>query len=254
MKKLVLFFSFFFVATVTAIAQDFGLNIQTGIRSQYVGPDGLMFYRNPVLQGSFALEHKITGLYFDLWYSAGLDFYGPRDWGDEIDYTIGWVNNKKSPLRINVSLSYFDNFKIFHGPNNDVIKGNLRFELPTKVNDWLVLSPYVNYITFRIPGKNNPLIGGNLFSLGLSDEIGFTPVTKTLSLFQITRDDGAFGVEPGYMFKTSLSFALKLTDHLDWCIVEATLYSPLGQRKITNEELKYMPREWIISTCLSWNM
>lgn len=55
MKKLVLFFSLCILSNTTIIAQNFNFKGQTGILTKYVGPDGLLFYKNPVLQGNFTL-------------------------------------------------------------------------------------------------------------------------------------------------------------------------------------------------------
>ncbi len=247
MKKL---FVFLMIVTcfVTLKAQDsanvFNINGQNVIRSKYVGPDGLQFYGDPVLQSSITLNHK-SGLFFDLWYSTGFNSKFSNDWDDEIDYTFGW-NGKISQFMLSSSLSYFDNFKNFNFTYNDVVKGNIHLGYPKQIKPWLKVVPYLDYSTFIIPNKNTPFVGGNLYSIGIDNEIIITEKIKVTPLVQFTFDDGAFGAKSGTLLKLSSNLNWTLSKHFVWNVVEVTFYSPSNKREMKNEI--------VLGTGLSWNL
>jgi hypothetical protein len=89
MKKFMIFLMLAMCLANFALAQKFNLSAQTTVRSKYVGPEGLSFYPNPVLQTGVTLELK-SGLFFDVWDSVGFDGKWSKNWDDEVDYTVGW--------------------------------------------------------------------------------------------------------------------------------------------------------------------
>jgi len=246
MKKLVAFLFFVMVSciTVTVNAQDFSLNGQTMVRSKYVGPDGLQFYGDPVIQSNFTLNHK-SGLFFDLWISSGFNTKFSNDWDDEIDYTLGW-SGKISSFLLNSSLSYFDDFDNFNFTYNDVGKGNIHLGYPKQIKPWLKVVPYVDYITFIIPNKNTPFNGGNMYSVGFDNEIIITEKIKVTPLIQFSLDDGALGVKAGSLLKLASNLNWTLSKHFVWNVVEATFYSPSNKRG--------MKDELVLGAGLSWNL
>lgn len=248
MKNLVLLLIMvaYFVSPNNTNAQDsttiFSLNGQSVVRSKYVGPDGLQFYGDPVLQSNITLNHK-SGLFFDLWYSTGFNSQFSNDWDDEIDYTLGW-SGKVYKFGLNSSLSYFDNFKNFNFTYNDVVKGNIHLSYPRQIKPWLKVMPYLDYIFYIIPNQKTPFNGGNLCSIGLDNEIAITEKIKTTPLIQFTWDDGAFETKPGTMLKLSSNLNWTLSKHFVWNIIETTFYSPAHKREMKNE--------FVLGTGLSW--
>jgi hypothetical protein len=244
MKNFIAFFVIVTCISVTVYAQNFSLDGQTIIRSKYVGPDGLQFYENPVIQSNITLKHK-SGLFFDLWHSTGFNSDWSTDWDDEIDYTIGW-KGKISPLSLNVLLSYFDNFKNWDFTYNDVIKGNINLGYPKQIYHWLKISPFIDYTTFIIPNKSTPFGGGNLYSFGFDNEINITEKIKVTPLIKFIWDDGAFDVKAGSLIKLSSSLKLTLSEHITANVIEVAYYSLFKKREMKNE--------FVIGTGISWNL
>jgi len=250
MKNLAVLFLIMFTCFVAlnTNAQDstaiFSLNGQSIVRSKYVGPDGLQFYGDPVLQSSVTVNHK-SGLFFDLWYSTGFNSQFSNDWDDEIDYTLGW-SGEVSNFELGSSLSYFDNFKNLNFTYNDVVKGNVHLGYPKQIKPWLRFVPYLDYVTFIVPNKRTPFVGGNLYSIGSGSEIILTNKMKIAPLIQFTWDDGAFGVRSGHFIKLSSNLNWTLSKHFIWNVLEATFYSPSNRRE--------MKKEFVLGTGLSWNL
>lgn len=244
MKKSVLLFSFSVLVICTVMAQDFNLSGQKVLRSKYVGPDGLTFYDKPVIQGNITLDHK-SGFFVDLWISSGLNTNWSTDWDDEMDYTLGW-SGKIKPIQISTSISYFDDINIWQFSYNDVIKSEVRIDLPKKINKWLEVIYFVDYANYFIPDKKTPFNGGNIYSLGIDNEIIISEKIKITPSVQFSYDDGAFEVKPGCFIKMSSNLNLTLTKHFVWNIVEATFYGPLGEREMKNQ--------LILGTGLSWTL
>jgi hypothetical protein len=202
-----------------------------------------MFYKYPVNQSFITLAHNKTGLYFELWGSTGLK-NGKTSWDDEVDYTAG-IKNTIYPLSFDISLSYFDNFDVFKGPKNDVVKGKINLSFPLDTVGWFKSSTYVNSTMFIVPSKHTTFNGGSLYSVGFESNISYSKI-NLVSLAQLTWDDGAFDVKNGFLFKFSTGLNYLISKHLTLNVFNVDAYLPLGKRGI--------PNQFVYSSGLSWNL
>jgi hypothetical protein len=242
MKRIIAFL-FFCIPVVAISAQDstnfLKVEVQSKFRSKYVGPNGSEFYSKPVVQSFVNLEH--AGLYLELWNSKGFNNWS-TDFSDEIDYTLGY-SGTLYPLSLNVSMSYFDNFRVFSGSKNDVVKGYIGLDFAVDTTGWFKLTTFVSSAMYITPSKKTEFSGGTIVSVGLNNEISVRKL-KLNSLVQLTLDDGVFqtrdengvfGKKGGFMFKFSTGLNLILSKHFNLNIIEITTYSPLGKRGMPNQ-------------------
>jgi hypothetical protein len=237
MKKLMVFFLLCLFGLSPILAQNFQLEIQSLVRSKYVGPNGATYYKDPVIQSYVNLQHK-SGIFAEVWISKGIENSWSKNYGDEIDYTLGW-NGMISIFKLFASVSYFDNFKIFDGPSNDVIRGTGRIDFSKQITGWYKITPYLSCLSYWIPGKgkDNPLYGGRgtLYSVGVDNEIALSKMFTATYQLQLTRDDGLLGEKPGYLFRFLPTLSCTLSKHFD-LYVETMVYCPSAKRVMTKKE------------------
>lgn len=226
-----------------ARTKDFSFSSNLFVRSKYVGPSGLVFYPDPVTQGSFTIIHK-SGFFFDLWGSTGFNRDWSKDWDDEIDYTLGY-NGELEYLNLSISVSYFDDFPVGRFAYNDVIMTNLRIDDRKKINCFFYLTPFFKYNNYIIPDKKTPFKGGNLFSVGVDSDYILLHRVKLNSSLQTLFDDGAFGSKAGLLLKGASALELLLSKKASWNMISIEAYVPIGNRGFDHQ--------FVFSSGLSFN-
>lgn len=139
----------------------FELSVGVDYYSAYMGSlTGYEFYNGSVLQPSFTVAHKKTGLYFTTWGSYSLaGSMNSNNGGSEIDITLGIANNV-GPLKANAYYAFYNLYSLTKWGNGDIHAFGLKLEWP--INE--MFAPYVM-------AEYNHAIGQSEFN-GLAYRVG----------------------------------------------------------------------------------
>lgn len=199
-KTVVFAFGIFITAPVVAEAQS--LDTTCEVWSKYHGSDGNVFDEDPSVQCSATLSAD-SGLYGGVWVAQ--DFDNVTDFGDEIDFYVGYGGELGGGFTFDASLQYFalSNF-------GDVWNSYIQISAPSiELMNGVNMTPYVKFDHY-FPVGDDPAAGtlirvGPAFNadLGNSWSLGFDP--------QVFHDDGAFGNYEGYVLfaNASLGYAFE---------------------------------------------
>ena len=182
----------FFAASV-ASAQE--VTVTSMVKGAYLGPDGAVWYRHPLLQSDIFVAWD-NGVYADLWTSTG--FNTRKDWDKETDITLGY-GGKFRQLNYSVEGVYF---AVMDG---DILHGKLELSVETPK-----VSPFVRVMGYVPTRKGGPkegvlLVGGF--------KTGFAPSDKVeISLEGSGRhDSGAFGYDEAWLVQGKVGVGVALT-------------------------------------------
>ncbi len=202
------------VAKEVETADSWSYTVVSRVLSQYLGLNGAVFHKKPVLQTSFTASHA-NGLYLDLWTSVGLadKRYG-NNFGDEIDLTAGWAGSKFD-IDWDVGLSYIIAGNMGHSDDDfwwQYIEGKKTFEL----GESQTLSPFGRVEWFantELQPIKPYLEAGAYHSWQISESVSLQ------SRGSMLWDSGVFGFRSG--------FVARYKGSLDWKICEnVTLEAP----------------------------
>lgn len=194
-------------------------------------------------QSEIGVETK-WGIYATIWHSTDFDSDPSGDYGDELDYYLGWAGNV-GPVSLDVGFSYFDAIELFRGAKDDTFYLYARvgktFESKTgSYTPFLKGNLYIN-------GRGSEVEGGTVVTAGLEYEPPL-PI-EWLSLparFQIGYDDGAFGNDNGFIS----GFALEA----NWQVSERfSITAPILQVSIPLTTHDERETEWVIGGGIVFN-
>lgn len=193
------------VAAETEEENKLNLSLSTKIWSEYLFTNGAIFHDEPVVQTDLFVELP-HGFYFDLWWSVGLDGTdASSDFGDEIDYTVGWAGNF-GKLDVDLGIAYFDLFELFDaGGDGDVLQPYIELGKTLKLGEKHKLTLNTAF-QWQQPLKNSMSSGGYLIG-GVSDLWQISPTVSINSEVSVLYDTGAYNYDNGLVgfvnFETS---------------------------------------------------
>jgi hypothetical protein len=225
------------------------ISIGTEFWSKYIFSNGFVAHDAPVSQTNFRLTLE-GGLYVNLWGSVALaDRDADPNYGDEVDYTVGYVTNfgEKDGITLDVSLSYYDLADVFVMPQGDVVQFAAEISKPFEFNAWgteNTLSPYLRgELVFGLDGENQ----GALYAhLGVRHRIQLWENFSFNQRLTMVYDSGDFGFESGFVPGYGAAFTWHITPTIDWDIrFKATF--PIGDTRDDRDT------EWAIGSGIRWS-
>ena len=218
-------------AQVDVDTQDFDVPEQVTMTlsvdwlSEYVA-DGIVFLDKPVVQTDLyvTLPH---GIYLDIWHSVGLnDGNFSSDFGDEIDYTIGWSGNIKDNLVLNVGIAYFDLVDVGTF-SSDMVQLYAELSTEAEVGN-LTISPFIELEQHWVVGWPG-VEGGLQVITGVRHNTPLFLDDLDLSQrFQITYDSGVAGFDSGFIGEYCAGISWQVTDMMSVTPIQLKISSPLG--------------------------
>lgn len=104
-SKLLVVAAISIVVTSNSRSQEITANLEW--KSSYVLMDNAgLFYDDPVIQGDITAAFS-NGTYACIWFSTSPDTGWGEDWGDEIDFIVGWAGDIGNGFKMNASVFYF---------------------------------------------------------------------------------------------------------------------------------------------------
>lgn len=190
-----------FAGLARADGDDFKVTLSSRVWSKYVVGAGITLHKKPALQTDLFVLSP-WGFYVDIWQSAGMDGTSPNsDFGDEIDYTLGW-RGKSGNTGLNFGVSYFDVYKLFGAPKEDVVQlyGEVNHTFPIGNH---VVAPFVRLeYSMRPPGSTARTQASVLVSSGAAH---FAPLLNKVSIFNkawLAYDSGRLTGQEIFLFQS----------------------------------------------------
>lgn len=163
--------------------------------SKYLGLDGAVFHKNPVLQSSLTIAH-MSGAYVGFWKSVALtDFRANPNFGREEDYTLGF-SRKVGKGVLDASATYFNVTPLGKMREGDLLQTSVMASgyLPIKIP---------NYVWVRrvAPLKDGLPPGGWFVHVGAAKESKLARKARLTIGAEAVFDSGAFGFNPSGLLR-----------------------------------------------------
>jgi len=211
-------------------------SFSTGFANKYIAfGSGSELYGKAVNQTDFNVAFE-NGVYVDLWGSKALNAgsWG-SNFGDEVDYGIGWAGKIGNGFSLNAGVTYFDEPMAGTFGECDVWYTHVKVSHDLELNGlgtFNAFGAYENYTT--MPGTSYE--GGNIWSVGLSKTQSYKDLSVNASEVLIY-DEGAFGNDRGLLAKFGLELDWKVTKHVTLVAPSVTFYVPVTVSDSRNNEL-----------------
>lgn len=180
---------FFSVNSNAAEEPKFSVALDAAYYSHYVGEiSGNVSHDNSVFQQSVTLTHNPSGIYALVWNS-----YSPKggvnsDYGDEVDYIIGFSKEIRG-FTVDAGYAFYDLHKIGH-TEGDLHALYLNVDAP-EIHS---IVPYLK-VEINLSTDKDILEGGVMYRAGIKHSIEIAKQTIDLDL-SIAGNDGAYGYVP----------------------------------------------------------
>jgi hypothetical protein len=205
------------LTAIVAILMMVGVaQAETEVTSHVFSQEGFVYHDKPVIQTE-VFTYYDSGLYTVLWASFGLDDADlSSNWGDEMDYVIGWYGHVKGQ-RLDLSLAYFDTWDIGHVPNGDLIQAKAVYGL----GQWYINGHSLRRsvgVKYRHEAKGNE--DGFYTSLNLRHDRALTQALTVGQDFTITHDSGVCGADEGIIGKYGFDMNYTIASGIDLDLVK----------------------------------
>jgi len=181
--------------------------------------------------------------YLDAFWSVGLnDNNLSSDAGDEIDWTVGWGTKVFDKLGIDLHISYYDLFDIFHYRNEDLIFPYAEINYgDIDLFDWLHFTPYLA-LENPFSAKGDDLSSGILAHAGIRHTINVIDMVDIVGRFDFLYDDGALGLDNSLIGRYEIGMQWKVNKYLSiagpW-IKYSDLYTRVSAFDPRQDEIVY---------------
>lgn len=172
--------------------------INTGIFSKYVC-NGATPYKHSVIQPAVGIAYEPLGLYAEIWGSYSPKGGWDSDFGDEIDYTIGWAPEYKG-FKLDVGYSYFNMISLKNA-TGDLHDFYVSIVTPAIYG----LTPSVTF-NFNVPQDRNVLEGGVIYTVNLEKELKIVDRPIAIKMTAVGHD-GIYGAKPETVSSLNLRLA-----------------------------------------------
>jgi len=206
------------VAIVTAVAvsvnADPSLNLSTMVKSGYLGGNGNMFSRDPVIQSDLFVTFE-NGVWLDIWNSEGLTSDLDDGYDDEIDVGAGWAGAIGGGMSLNAGINYFNVYSITKLDKSDLVQLFAEVTASDLTVDLFgaKMTPYVRVETLKDMG-NDSVNFESVTSIGEKIAVSVTDKVGIAAKVSLSYDPGIFGVEPGLRGAAEGQVNLKVSDKL----------------------------------------
>ncbi len=138
------------------------------VKNKSVNDSGLVLAVDPVVQGGITFTLQQGG-YLDLWFSHATGSGPANDYGDEVDFTLGWRGRIAGEIDANLGVAELDLYPTQNLNSHNVTKifaeiAPLRLAVPLGPT---TLTPYARVEVIRSTGRG--YTGKGLYYLGARD-------------------------------------------------------------------------------------
>jgi len=179
-----------------ATADNLSVSVSSKVWSKYLGGTGRVALNKPVIQTDIFVSLP-KGFYFDVWNSTGLDDSNlSSNFGDEIDWTVGWSGNVIEKTYLDVGLAYYDCYELFRSKEYDAFAPYIEVGRPIEL-DSHTLTPF-GRVEWNLPVDS--LVNSGTYSYA-GIKHGWK-ISKNFLLKQkvdFLYDSGSFGVNSGWI-------------------------------------------------------
>ena len=167
--------------------------IASTLNSERVESDGQVYSHTANFQTELTLSLGSRGFYLYLEDFQNLN--GQRNYGNEIDYNLGWSHD--GIISIDVGVGYYDVIPLLHGPSEDLYVTYLTLSKSFDKGDFGTWKSFVTTTTYKT-GRGSDYEGGFRVQGGVtySKKVGKANLEATTSL---VHDDGTFGYPPAWL-------------------------------------------------------
>ena len=218
--------------STTSKSDSVHIRVSSQALSDYRFFNGFIGYDDPVIQTDITTAFS-NGLELGIWHSAGLnDDDLSSDFGDEIDYTMGW-SGKIKETNVSGGISYFDIFELGTRKKGDgaadVIRPYVAASQSFELSESQKLGP-----TAKLEGRMRAYGDANLgLTLYLGAQHGWT-INPQLSFNQKLRlvdDTGSIGFEKILLGRYDAGFVYDLGKTVSWNVFSVTATTPITSPK-----------------------
>jgi hypothetical protein len=189
---------------------------------------GSVLYDKPVIQSDLFISFP-CGFYLDLWNSKSLEGKWNENFGNEVDYGIGWAGSVHG-YSINIGVTYFDEPDVFTLGAGDILYSHA--SIAHAYWKWMVSATWENYVTM----PNTGIEGGNLFSIGIARSFQLHERVQLNTSTAIVYDDGGFGRDDGFLQKGNVGLDWKITEKLTLNAPSVNFYVPISVHDARNTD------------------
>lgn len=202
------------------------LSLSTKVWSKYLYTNSAIFHDEPVIQTDLLIGLP-KGFYLDLWWSVGLDGTDmSSDFGDEVDYTIGWAGSV-GKFDIDLGIAYFDLFELLDtGGDGDVLQPYIKLSKTLKLKKKHKLTPYAAF-QWQQPLKSSMSNGGYLIG-GVSDLFQISPRVSVSSEVGMLYDTGAYNYDNGLVGFANFEASWQLTEKFSMQLPSIIVTKPIS--------------------------
>ncbi len=206
--------------------------IASTLNSERVESDGQVYSHTANFQTELTLSLGSRGFYLYLEDFQNLN--GQRNYGNEIDYNLGWSYD--GIVSIDIGVGYYDVIPLLHGPSEDIYVTYATLAKSFDKGDKGTFKPFVTVTTYKT-GRGSDYEGGVRVQSGVtySRKVGKANLEATTSL---VRDDGTFGYPSAWVATQTLSLSWKW-GKVSVKLPTVTAYLPLSSRSGRQMSLVY---------------
>jgi len=206
--------------------KDISVTLSSKVYSEYLSSNsGGICHDGPVIQTDMFISLP-RGFYFDVWHSAGLNGTDlSSDYGDEIDYTIGWSGKVKG-IGLDLGVAYFDLIDLFEAPHGDLIMPYLEFNKGFDISKNHRLTPFVCF-KFPYSAKGDELGHGFRTYLGTKHAWQINPKLSFNQKINLLFDDGACGNDSGVLGQYQGGISWQASKQLTLDLISVKAVTPL---------------------------
>ncbi|MDP3710496.1 MAG: hypothetical protein Q8R29_02095 [bacterium] len=202
-----------FLLVLLAAGHALGETVVTSkVLSNYLFEAGNLWHKTSVVQTDMKTSLS-RGFYFYLWHSVGLnDKNLNSDFGDELDYTLGWEGSIKN-YSFGTGLIYMDYYKIRAQPRGDILQ--LYFEIKRKfqIAKKFSLTPFCRVERISAAKGTSPKRQSHTH-LGTENFLEHKKLAITQRI-EFLLDRGAYGFQKSVIGKHQLALSYKLLGNLN---------------------------------------
>jgi len=194
--------------------------LSTGAYSKYLLEAGNLAYDGPVVQTDLTLffnKPPIKGAYFNVWWSAGFDDSNLNsNYGDEVDYTVGWAGEVKG-FTLDIGVSLFEMYRI-GSLKGDIIHPYLEVGRPFHLSPQHTLTPFfkVTGVSFLPDEEGDRPDGALRMFLGAKHLWSITPGFSISQRAYVLHDEGACGRDSGFIGRYFAGFEKSIAKGLSF--------------------------------------
>lgn len=208
--------------------RDISFTLSSKVYSKYLSElgTGSVCHDKPVIQTDLLISLP-KGFYLNIWHSAGLDEGLSSNYGNEINYTLGW-SGKLRETKLSLGLSYFDCADLFIMPRGDLVFPYLEISKEIKVSKSHTLEPYVSF-GFPFSAHSNEFGHAVFYRAGVYH---FWQINEKFRLYNKANlffdNGGLSGYDSGLLGQYRCDFSYQISKSITLDLISVKLNTPLS--------------------------